>query len=397
MGNKISNFSCGLINKNGDSSNKIIIANSKSSSDKNTEKSNLYNQKKIYTSLNRNNTIIEKNISYIKETFFIDDTDINNLFSFYKKQFMKNKEFIVKKDIYELCNITELNDEICPYIDYFWENINKSEDEKVYFDELLLFLISYCICSNYQLIEFVFGLLDKDNDKYITYDEIINLISKKYDKKEIFKYNHFEQINQYSSNKIKRKDKITIDEFLIICLDNPFIFFPAFKLQNLLKNNYIGNNFWKKLNKKITKNYTDSISEKEHLQLQNKIEDIRNKAISERITEKIKMFKEYWKKEEEERKKQQIYKENIRVGPIRKNTDSNFYVDKYLNNNNDMKNKAQFLKLKREKNLNELYKIKKSNVILHKGKSLNFIEKLKNSKSTPNITIKKELLLFFGE
>ena len=135
---------------------------------------------------------------------------------------------------------------------------------------------------------------------------------------------------------------------------------------------------------KITKNYTDSISEKEHLQLQNKIEDIRNKAISERITEKIKMFKEYWKKEEEERKKQQIYKENIRVGPIRKNTDSNFYVDKYLNNNNDMKNKAQFLKLKREKNLNELYKIKKSNVILHKGKSLNFIEKLKNSKSTPN-------------
>ena len=148
---------------------------------------------------------------------------------------MKNKEFIVKKDIYELCNITELNDEICPYIDYFWENINKSEDEKVYFDELLLFLISYCICSNYQLIEFVFGLLDKDNDKYITYDEIINLISKKYDKKEIFKYNHFEQINQYSSNKIKRKDKITIDEFLIICLDNPFIFFSSFQIAKFIK------------------------------------------------------------------------------------------------------------------------------------------------------------------
>ena len=80
MGNKISNLSCGLINKNGDSTNKIIIANSKSSSDKNTEKSNLNNQKKIiYTSLNRKNTIIENNLYFIKKTFFIDDTDINNM------------------------------------------------------------------------------------------------------------------------------------------------------------------------------------------------------------------------------------------------------------------------------------------------------------------------------
>ena len=130
--------------------------------------------------------------------------------------------------------------------------------------------------------------------------------------------------------------------------------------------------------------------------MQNKIEDIRNKAISERISEKIKIFKEKWKKEEEERKKQQIYKENIRVDTIRKNSDSNFYIDKYLNNNRT--NKIQFLKVKREKNLNELYKINKSNKVLSKGRSLNFIEKMKNAKSTPNITItQKELLIFFGE
>ena len=284
MGNKISKLSCGLINKNGASTNNIIIANSKNSSNKtNNEKTTINNTKKNSTSKIRKNSIIDRKLTYIENTFFIDDTDINNLYSFYSKKLSKNKEYIEKKDLYNLCDITEPSDEICPYIDHFWENINKSEQEKVFFDELLILLISYCICSNYQLIEFVFGLIDKDNDKFISFEEIINLISKKYNKKEIFKYNHFEQIIQYTSNKIKRKDKINIDEFLIICLDNPFIFYPAVKLQNLLKNNYIGDKFWKKLNQKITKNYTDSISKKEHLQLQINIEDIRNKVINERI------------------------------------------------------------------------------------------------------------------
>ena len=408
MGNKISKISCGLLNKNGDSPNNIIIINSKPSSDLNvTGNTQLNTHKKLYTSLTRKNSIIEKNLSNIKDTFFIEDKDIENLYSFYSKKLLKNnkskeakdiKEYITKNDLYNLCHITDLRNEICPYLDHFWENINKSEEEKVYFDELLMFLISYCICSNYQLIEFVFGLIDKDNDKYISYEQIINLISRKYKKKEIFKYNHYEQILQYSSNKINRKDKINIDQFLIICLDNPFIFYPAIKLQNLLKNNYIGNSFWKKLNNKLTKNYTDSISKKEHLQLQNNIDDIRNKVISERI----KSFKDKWKKEEEEKKKQEIYKEYIRLGPFRKNSDSNFFVDKFELREKNYDKKYGMLKLKKEKNLNKFLlgngkNEMKSNDTIVKKRSNNFKRKLKKYKSTPNININKELLFFFIE
>lgn len=390
MGNKISKFSCGLINKNG---NKIIIANSKISSNKSiSDKDTIKFNKKLYYNSNRNNSLIEKKINNIKTTFFIDDKDIDNLFSFYSKKLTKNKEFIVKQDLYDLCNIIELNDEICPYIEQFWENIIKSEENKVYFDELLIFLISYCICSNYQLIEFVFGLIDKDNDKFISYDEIINLISKKYNQKEIFKYNHLEQIIQYSSNKIKRKDKINIDDFLIICLDNPFIFYPAVKMQNLLKNNYIGKKFWKNLNKKITKNYTDSISKEEHSKLQNNIESIRNKVINERI----KSFKEKWKQEEKEKKKNEIYKQHIRFGPMRKNSDSNFYIDKYILIEKNIENKVEILKLKREKKINEILSNdkKKYNEFL-KSKSLIYFKKLKSIKSTPNININEKLQFFF--
>ena len=63
MGNKISKISCGLINKNGDSPNNIIIINSKPSSDLNvTGNTQLNTHKKLYTSLTRKNSIIEKNL-----------------------------------------------------------------------------------------------------------------------------------------------------------------------------------------------------------------------------------------------------------------------------------------------------------------------------------------------
>ena len=366
----------------------MIVANSRKSSEKrNSDDENINNP------LYRKSKLIREKINIIKKNFFIDNTDIDNLFSFYSKKLSKNGEYIEKQDLYDLCDITEPSDEICPYMEHFWENIPKIDEQKVYFDELVIFLISYCICSNYQLIEFVFGLIDKNNNKFISYEEIVKLISQKYNKREIFKYNHFEQIKQYTSSKIKIKEKISIDDFLIICLDNPFIFYPAVKLQNLLKSNYIGVKFWKKLSNKITKNYTDSISTKEHKQLEINIEDIKNKIINERT----KSFKERWEKEEEDRKKQEIYKQDIRLGPGRKNSDSSFYFDKYVINGK--KNKFGLIKDKNEKDINKILH-EKQNINKNKkniNKSFIMLEKLKKVKSTPNIDINKKLLFIFIE
>lgn len=367
MGNKISKFSCGLINKNGNSNNGLIVANSRSSSKKN-----------ILDNNSSNNKSINNPFSKIQEDFFMDDTDINNLLSFYSKKLSKNGEYIQKQDLYDLCDITEPSDEICPYIEHFWENIEKTDEKKIYFEEFVKYLVSYCMCSNYQLIEFVFGLIDKNNNKLISYEDIVKLISKKYNKKEVFKYNHLEQIKQYTSSKIKIKEKISIDDFLIICLDNPFIFYPAVKLQNLLKSNYIGVKFWKKLNNKITKKYTESKSNMEHKQLKNNIDEIKKKVFNERH----KSFKERWEKEKEDRKRQEIYKQYIRLGPGRKNSDSNFYIDKYLINGKE--NKFYLIKVKNEKDISKaLFNKQNSN----KNKK-NINEDVKTIKSTPNIDIK---------
>jgi len=400
MGNKVSKFSCGLINKKGKSNDGLIVANSRPSPEKNSSDKNSTDKEINNNPLYRKNSLIKEKIKKIEKDFFVDHIDINNLFSFYSKKLSKNGKYIEKQDLYDLCDITEPSDEICPYIEHFWENIQKAEEQRVYFDELVIYLISFCICSNYQLIEFVFGLIDKNNNKFISYEEIVKLISQKYNQREIFKYNHYEQIKQYNSSKIKIKDKISIDDFLIICLDNPFIFYPAVKLQNLLKSNYIGAKFWKKLNKKITKSYMDSNADIEHKQLQNNINDIRNKVINERM----KSFKERWEKEKEDRKKHEIYKEHIRLGPERKNSDSNFYIDKYMING--WENKFELKKVKNEKDINKLF-FDKQNINRNKkddnkkddnkNKSYIILEKLKRYKSTPNIDINKKLYFIFIE
>ena len=392
MGNAVSKMSCGLIKKE-NSTNKVVTSSFctevASNNNKNTKKLNSKRSRR--QKKDEEKTRLERIIDDIKTIFYIDDTDIKKLKDFFYNKLItdENKKFLFKYDIYSLCKISSESDEISPYIEHFWENINKRKDDRAEFHEFVVFLISYCICSNYQLIEFVFGLIDKDGDGNIAHEEIIKLISKKKDGKEIFKYNHLEQIKQYTSEEIKRKDMLTIDEFLITCLDNPFIFYPAVKLQNLLKSNYINKKFWRQLNEKVTKNYTESIANKEHRQLQINIEQIRNKVINERIKE----YRERWKKEEEDERKNRIYKEPIRIWlKAKSQTDSLFLVDKIKIENEF--NRYKFLK--KEKNFNSILVKYTANLKKeegnkkHESRQEKILKKLKKVQSTINIDIFNE-------
>ena len=387
MGNAVTTISCGLIKKQ-NSTNQIVASSLCTDLTSNNvitpRRQRNKRQKKFKKEIEK--TRVERIIDDIKTIFYIDDTDINNLKNFYINKLItdESKKFLFKYDLYVLCKVTSDSDEICPYIEHFWENIYKKKDDRAEFHEFVAFLLSYCICSNYQLIEFVFGLIDKDGDGHVAHEEIINLVSKKVNGKEIFRYNHLEQIKQYTSDEIRRKDMLTKDEFLTTCLDNPFIFYPAVKLQNLLKKYYINKKFWKILNEKVTKNYTESIANKEHRQLQVNIEQIRNKVINERIKE----YRERWKKEEEDERKKLIYKEPLRIWlKVKSNTDTLFLVDK-IKLANDI-NRYKFFK--KEKNLksflNYSTKFKEQGNKKQESRQEMILRKLKKVHSTINIDI----------
>ena len=170
-------------------------------------------------------------------------------------------------------------------------------------------------------------MIDTDHNKSISIEQIEYLLNNKRGNYELFLINHAKRLKDYSSNMIIRSDKISMDDFVILCTDLPFVYYPAVKLQKKLRKYYQSESYWKRLESNIRKRYIESLSKKEDLKLQVNIEDIRNKVIDERI----KNFKKRWENEQKEKLNREIYKEPIRLAIPRKNSDSAFYIDKYQN------------------------------------------------------------------
>ena len=273
------------------------------------------------------NILIQNQTARIKDimnVFFLDEKDVFNLQNFFIKidEENENEGYITLNQLYKFLNESERSN-LSPFIDHLFNIVDKKYNNKMSFEEFLPFLISYCLSSQMQLIEFVFGLIDSDHNKSISLGQIIELFSTIKNNEEIFFINHIICLEKYS--KKKRGDNLTIDDFYDICQDLPFVYYYASKLQHKLRSNYISDNFWNKLEKKIIKKYNEN-SYKEDLKLQINIEDIRNKVLNERIN----LYKKKWETEKKEIENNKIYKEDVRLKlyKTRKMSDTDFYIDK---------------------------------------------------------------------
>ena len=263
-----------------------------------------------------------KDIMYI---FFLDEVDVEKILKFFNSLDKENKGYITLNHIYNLIKESPLKSDMCPYIEHFFNIIDKKFHNKITFEEFLPYLISYCICSTYQLIEFIFGLIDNDHDKYISLLQIEQLFQTKKNNEEIFFINHQKRLGEYYMKSIIRSDRLGIEDFVKLCNDLPFIYYPAVKLQKKLRKYYISKSFWNNLEQKIKKKYIDNITNKVDLKLQVNIDDIRNKVIEERI----KQFKKRWETEKKDKLNREIYKEKIRLQKPRRNSDTEVFREKF--------------------------------------------------------------------
>ena len=261
-----------------------------------------------------------KDIMYV---FFLDYNDVQKIFKFFNELDKNNKGYITLEHIFTLVKENPYKSDMCPYIEHFFYIIDKKFHNNVTFEEFLPYLVSYCICSTYQLIEFIFGLIDTDHDKYISLLQIEQLLQIKKNNEEIFFINHQKRLEEYYMKSIIRSDRIGIEDFVKLCNDLTFIYYPAVKLKQKLRKYYINKSFWNHLEQKIKKKYIENITKKEDLKLQVNIDDIRNKVIEERI----KQFKKRWETEKKDKLNREIYKENIRLQIPRRNSDTEVYRD----------------------------------------------------------------------
>ena len=89
----------------------------------------------------------------ILETFFLTPTDIAFLYAFFKKISSSTNEELTIHSLFSLIKVNEHNKEMLPFIKYFYYIIDKRTEERVTFEELLPFLLTYCFSSSYQLVE----------------------------------------------------------------------------------------------------------------------------------------------------------------------------------------------------------------------------------------------------
>ncbi len=257
--------------------------------------------------------LMSEKIEKIQKKFFISTERITQLYDCFTMIDINNCGHISILDLYKLIEEHPSTSRIGPFLDRFFVLIEKRNFDKASFEEFLPNLLSFCLFSIYQIIEFVFHFIDKDHDNSISKKDIKNLISLKREDINIYFDNNliaFENLKL-----LKRSDKITLEDFVSLCERLPFIYYPAIRLQNLLKEKYIGISFWNNLQKEIKVKYLLNIKSMESEKIQNKIHQIKEKIILE---------KKEMMKENNKNKEAKIYYQEMRLE--RRNSDTNFFL-----------------------------------------------------------------------
>lgn len=233
----------------------------------------------------RKNLIFTNRIIAISQNLNLSEQNIIQIWRFFKTIDPKCIGYITLSQIYFLINESPTNSSIGHIVDRFFLLITKDYTDKVNFEELLPYLVSYCLYSTLHLIEFVFNFIDNNNDKIITRDEIVDFLLIKRDNKLVNIYNHSETIKY--TNLINRSDKINFEEFEKLCRRFPFIYYASVTFQNKLKESYISNKFWDSLTLEIADKHVINKKMVEKKKIDVKIEEIQENIIKE----KIKVFK----------------------------------------------------------------------------------------------------------
>lgn len=276
----------------------------------------------------RNDLQKSERILNIMQKFYLKDHHLEEIWTFFKKIDVNGTGYIKPGDLYILLHEPQTSI-ISPFVDRFFILIEKEFHDKATFEEFLPNLISYCLFSIYQIVEFVFHMIDKNHDGFISRVDVIKLLELRRSDHEIYLLNHAWAVDDYRD--VKRSDKISKEEFADLCNKLSFIYFPAVLFQTNLRMYYLSESFWNKLGKEVKNAYMNNIKQSEYDRINMKIDKIKNKLFED----KVKKFQKFNAGGDEnlEVKENKIYKEDIRLMKMRrKNSDTDFYLGVFEEN-----------------------------------------------------------------
>lgn len=281
-------------------------------------------------------------VNGIMTRFYLTDEDLNKLYNFFKKIDKAKSGYLTLDEIYLLIHEKPNLSIVAPFLDRFFVMMEKEFNEKVSFEEFVPNLISYCLSSIFQLVEFVFNFYDKDHDDFVSRLDIVKFLQIKREDENLYPLNHGRAIDNFAQ--AVRSDKIALQEFIEICDKFPFLYYPAVHLQHLLRKYFISENFWKKYQQNVKKAYLAGMKKNENAEIKTRIEEIKHQIFEEKKKNYHGRLQVDQMIQDEKGKK--IYNQDLRLDPTkfkRRKSDTDFNINNNTKTRNEKNKHRNFV------------------------------------------------------
>ena len=226
-------------------------------------------------------------LTSLAHKFQLDSNDLIAFHKTFRKMDFQGTGYINLDSLYGLIE-EELSSIISPYLERLFLLIEKENQDKITFIEWLPPTTVFCLYTSEKIIEFVFNMIDADQDNHISKKDMIKFLTMERFNKKIFPYNHVKAIEILE---LPRSDKISLEQFKRVHHNALFLCFPAFKLQERLRDRVIGESFWERLYKRIH----DIESEDNKKKQRNKMQEEKKKKQIQKTEKNAKKFEEKMK------------------------------------------------------------------------------------------------------
>ena len=135
-----------------------------------------------------------------------------------------------------------------PYLERLFTIISKKAPGKLFFEEYIAGVSTFCLMNGEAILHFVFDWLDKDGDELISREDIAGVMefSNPQNQQQTFLCDFMPDLD-----KILHNQHLNFESFRQMSNKMPFLIWPAYELQEKLRKRNLGEHFWQNLYQKI--------------------------------------------------------------------------------------------------------------------------------------------------
>lgn len=141
-----------------------------------------------------------------------------------------------------------LGEERTPLTDELFKLIDLDGNGTIEFDEYVVILMTFCMYSKDDILRFCFDTFDKDHSNAIDDKEFIHLLEAVNNGSPAFPGNFKTALEGFDTND---DGMIDFAEFKVIDRRFPLIFFPAYRLQDAMQKNTLGQRAWCEIHERV--------------------------------------------------------------------------------------------------------------------------------------------------